>query len=529
MDSEAVQEIELKLEADPDVLSRVRRSRLIADLASDAASTQQIETTYFDSPDQRLAKKKIALRIRKRGRQYEQTAKAETKANGAAPMRLEWSAATDGLAPRPELIGDSEIRKRVAKLVAKGDLAPYCKTRVKRTLRKLTTEEGDQIELAFDAGELVVPDGAEIGESAPISELELELKSGNPRSLVTLARRLAEEFPVRLAVKSKAERGLELAAHTRYRPRKAGDVELGSDSSVDAGFGAVLTHCLHHALANEDAILQALDPEGVHQMRVALRRLRSAIGAFGKPLRTNEIARLRSEAKWLADQLGKARDYDVFISETLEPLMAMRPSDERLALFERLIRSQREEAWRAAREAIGSARYRLLMIDLGCAIACEAWRSDETEPEAAAILASTLTSHAKRVLAKRLSKASDLGERIEQLDIAERHQLRIELKKLRYAGEFFESLFPPKATSAYLKTVAELQQIFGYLNDSATADKIIQRVLAANQDPHEQTAIAWASGIVTGWHAVRTNEAWSHAQERWKALAKSEVFWLDGT
>ncbi len=526
MDSEAEQEIELKLEAEPDVLARVRRSRLIADIASDGATTQNIETTYFDSADQRLAKKRIALRIRKRGRQFEQTAKAETKANGAAPMRMEWSSPIDGMLPRPELIGDPDIRKRVSKLMAKGELAAYCTTRVRRTSRILKTEEGAEIELAFDAGEFIVPNGGD-GETPKISELELELKAGHATSLVALARRLAEEFPVRLAVKSKSERGAEIAARARHRPHKAGDVRLGTDTSVSEGFSVILSHCLRHALANEEAITKAQDPEGIHQMRVSLRRLRSAIAAFGKPLRTKEISRLRSEAKWLANTLGRTRDLDVFISETLEPLMATRPGDEKLATFDRLLRAEREEAWRAAREAIASPRYRLLMIDIGCAVATEAWRSDETEPEAAAILASTLTSHARKVLNKRLMKASDLGERIEQLDIAERHQMRIELKKLRYAGEFFESLFSAKAASAYLKAVADLQQVFGYLNDAATAEKIITRVLAAEHDAEDHLALSWAGGIVTGWHAVRVNEAWAHAKDAWKALAKADPFWRE--
>jgi inorganic triphosphatase YgiF len=520
-----VREIELKLEAEPDVLARVRRSRLVAELASDSASTRKIETTYFDSTDQRLAKKKIALRIRKSGRRFEQTAKAETKANGAAPMRIEWSAPIDGHFPRPELIGDSEIRKRVSKLIAKGHLAPYCKTNVKRTLRTLTTAQGDEIELAFDAGELVV-DG-EGAPKAPISELELELKAGNPKSLVALARRLAEEFPVRLAVKSKAERGLEIATHAQHRPRKAADIELGTETSVSAAFAEILSHCLHHALANEAAILRAQDPEGVHQMRVALRRLRSAISAFGKPLRTKEISRLRGEANWLADLLGETRNHDVFLAETVTPLRTARPTDENLALLDRLLRAEREEAWRKTTAALNSARYRLFMIDLGCAIACEAWRNDETDPEAAAILASTIAGHARRILSKRLAKATELGERIKELEPAERHQLRIQLKKLRYAGEFFESLFPAKTTRAYLKKVADLQEIFGYLNDAATADEIIERTLSRGHDAKDRIALTWATGIVTGWHSVRVREAWAHAQERWKALEKSEPFWLD--
>jgi triphosphatase len=527
VDSEAVREIELKLEAEPDVLARVRRSRLVSELASDTASTHKIETTYYDSTDQRLAKKRIALRIRKNGRQFEQTAKAETKANGAAPTRIEWSAPVDGLSPRPELIGDADIRKRVSKLMAKGDLTPYCKTRIKRTLRKLTTEQGDEIELAFDAGELVVADGDGAAARAPISELELELKVGNPKSLVTLARRLAEEFPVRLAVKTKAERGREIATQARHRPHKAGDVELGTHTSVGEAFADVLSHCLRHAIANEDAILRAQNPEGVHQMRVALRRLRSAISAFGKPLRTKEIARLRGEAKWLADVLGEARNYDVFLAETLSPLRTTRPTDENLELLERLLKAEREEAWRKTTAALTSTRYRLFMIDLGCAIACEAWRNDETDPEAAVILASTVQSHARRILNKRLAKASELGKRIKELEPTERHELRIQLKKLRYAGEFFESLFPAKTTSAYLKKVADLQQIFGDLNDAATSDEIIERTLASDHDPKDRVALAWAAGIVTGWHSVRVKEAWTHAQERWKALEKATPFWPD--
>lgn len=526
MFSSAEREIELKLEAAPDVLARVRRSRLLSGIADDRAKTATIETTYFDSLDHRLAKKGIALRIRKAGRKFQQTAKSSgSNGNGAAQARMEWSADVAGLSPEPGLIGDPQIRKRVEKLAGENELAPYCTTKMRRTTRNLTTEQGDRIELAFDVGHIELPDGR-IVDDAAISEMELELKIGSASSLVELARRIAEEFPVRLALRTKSQRGLDLATGTRFRPKKAGDIELDPEISVSAGFAAILTHCLAHAIANEDAILHAHDPEGIHQMRVALRRLRSAMAAFGKPLQTPEMKRLRAEIKWLADLLGRTRDYDVFIAETLAPLIKDRPDDQRLRKFARVVRARNKEAWAQTIEALQSTRYRLLMIDLGCAVACESWRSDITDPAAAAILAGTLVSHARTVLNKRAAKTRQFGERIDALDNPERHELRIELKKLRYAGEFFEAVFPPKATRNYLKKVSELQEIFGYLNDAAVAEHIVNRTLEGAKET-EQTALAFAGGLVTGWHAVRVNDVWGRAKDRWKTLEKATPFWTN--
>ena len=224
------QEIEIKLAGEPRLLAALRKKSRLAGHALSRATTRTIDTTYFDSENFSLAKHKIALRIRKRGHTYEQTAKIDSGAKGMAAMRSEISAMLGTPRPDPKRVSDSEIRKRVEKLLARGLLKPRCKTLVKRTTRMLKTKSGDRIELAFDTGQLIALDGG-ARTKAPIAELEFELKSGNPKNLSLLARQVAEEFPVRLSLRSKADCGFDLLRGHAAKPRKAGAIALPEDST----------------------------------------------------------------------------------------------------------------------------------------------------------------------------------------------------------------------------------------------------------------------------------------------------------
>lgn len=518
-------EIELKLEADPDVIRRLRRARPVTALAEGPSHTATLESVYFDSADLSLARKGIALRIRKTAQGFEQTVKRAAEGDGPITDRFEWTAILPEPLPNPALIPDEAAARRVQKLMAKGALVPVYKTVVRRTARMLKLPDGALIEIAFDSGVIAAPD-ANPGLGTPVSEIELELKSGAPESLIVFARDLARLYPLRLSGRSKSERGLDLLAKAPHRPRKAKEIAFGPNTSAEEGFIHMMTHCLRHALDNEDAVLHGHDPEGVHQMRVALRRMRSALTAFGKSLRTMEMERLRGETKWLADTLGAARDLDVFVDETLEPLAALRPDDGALKDFMALARAAREGAWRELLHALGSSRYRLLMIELSYAISARIWRRDADLDQVIA-LNSPLRELAGRALDKRFDVAADLGRRIADLDTEQRHELRLALKKLRYAGEFFESLFAEKKAQPFLKRVAAMQEVFGCLNDMAVASALIERLRhqAMAADPASAGDLQWACGLITGWHTARLAQEWPKAQKLWKDLESTGRFW----
>lgn len=518
-----LREIELKLTADPDVLARVRRAKEVRALATGPARTSDLESVYFDSPELALGSRAIALRVRRIGRRFVQTVKANGD-GGALASRQEWEADLPLPVPNPAFIGQPDIARRVAKLMDRGALLPSYRTQIRRSTRLLKTPEGDLIEIAFDQGQITAPD-AQTGQ--PIGEIELELKSGDPLSLLALARRLAAAYPLRLQIKSKSERGLDLLANAPHRPQRAGPLVLAPGLTVGEAFGAAFSHCLRHALANEDAVLRARDPEGVHQLRVALRRFRSAIAAFGRAVRAPEIQRLHREAKWIAGVAGAARDLDVFVEATLEPLAAAAPDDGALAAFLSLARAERDQAWRSLVDALEGARGRLLMIDLAFAVTAEAWRAAPDDMGRREVLEGPVTAFAAEVLSRRWAATAELGARLETLDLEHRHALRIELKKLRYAGEFFASLFPEKRVKAYLKRLSALQDVFGHLNDAAVAQGIGQELLRKSvaADPASSGAMHWAAGLVTGWHAARMDRHWPEAAQLWRALAKAEPYW----
>ncbi|MBI1237986.1 MAG: CHAD domain-containing protein [Alphaproteobacteria bacterium] len=518
-------ERELKLAADAETIARIRKSKLVSSCATGPSRTRDVETTYFDVGDDALAKQKLAFRVRRDGKALVQTVKGECAMLGGVRDAIELTTPIAAPTPSPELIPDQGIRKRVEGLINGRGLTPRYSTHIRRTTRTIAIN-GSAIEIAFDVGEMR---GDSAGHTAaPISEIELELVSGEPHCLARFARELAQEFPVRLLLSSKAERARDLEAERFQAPRKARTLVLTQAMAVEDGIAATLSHCLGHLCDNWEPVIVAGDPEGVHQMRVALRRMRSAIAVFGKAAQANVLVHLRAEAKWLADALGAARDLDVFVEETLEPIRAAFPVDRALKSLATIAEASRAEAWRELRAALETSRARLFVFDLAEAIQTRPWRA-EASLEAATALAKPLPGFAVHALDKRWTKVSRLGEKLEELDIEGRHELRIALKKLRYAGEFFESLFAQKRARAYLRHVADLQDIFGALNDASVAETIALRLIEKGiaSDPAGEGAIRWAGGLVTGWHAARVAHAWPNAKARWKDLRKHKAFWKD--
>src|SRR5262249_16443371 len=162
-----------------------------------------------------------------------------------------------------------------------------------RTVRLLRLPGGEEIELALDRGSIVAEAGRE-----PVAEAELELKRGAPAALFALARTLAEDLPIKVGRLSKSTRGFALGVASGPRPTYGGEVALEPEMSVGQAFAAVARGCLDQLHGNESALL-AGDAAAVHQMRVALRRLRAAISLFGPAVRTAETETVLAEAKWL--------------------------------------------------------------------------------------------------------------------------------------------------------------------------------------------------------------------------------------
>jgi inorganic triphosphatase YgiF len=417
------------------------------------------------------------------------------------------------------------VRKTLSEWQDRDELQPQFETSFRRTAMPLRSG-GARIEAAFDVGEVKAL-GAREGVNVKLAELELELKAGPTASLFDLARQVTRAAPVRFAMESKADRGYALSQGRPDKPVRAKPLTL--DPGMDSGgaFAMILAEGLRQIIANENAILRARDVEGVHQMRVAIRRLRSAIAAFGSAYEHGEIARIKAELSWLAGLLGRARDWDVFLERGVKPVKTAFPDESSLDELTSATRFARREAWDDVLSALESERYRLLMIDIAAAVSSAAWADPE---RAAAADAAGKTSPydrdimktARKSLHKRLRKVRRLGERIEELTVPERHEMRIALKRLRYAADFLQSCFPRKPAAKYLAALSQLQDVFGELNDAAMAERMA--AMLSDGQPGGRD-LARAGGVVSGWHMALSVRLWADARKRWRRFTNSKPFW----
>jgi len=514
----AGREVELKLEVPAGDLALLRRHALVRALAKGRPVTRRLHTVYYDTADHDLARERLALRVRKVGRVHVQALKSEAGSTGGLFVRGEWEASVPGPDPDLERIPDFGARALAHQAVGEKPLVPVFETDFKRTT-VLLEKDGDEVELAFDEGEVRAR-----GASLPIRELELELVRGDAGVLYGIALELHEALPLRPAVRSKAERGYALATGERPGPRRARPIALPSEATLEQVLVAVLEACLEQVLANLEPARDGGDPEGVHQLRVGLRRARAALSLFRDALPADEARPFKAELGWLATRLGPARDLDVFLAETLEPLASRAPGDPGLKRLRDAARELRDHAYAGVHEAIDAPRASAVALALGGWVAARGWRADAA-PEALAALAAPARAAATALLDRRLKKARKLGRRLEARSVEERHQLRIELKKLRYAAEFLRALFPEGRAERTLKQLSRLQDTLGHLNDVATMERQLDRIaefLGPEWGPKQQRA----AGFVAGWTALLAQHRLAELDKQWKDFRRSTPFWV---
>src|SRR5688500_18787799 len=267
-------ETELKLLLPPDAAAGIlRRPALRGLLPADPGGTEagdpdaelnatglerhKLSSTYFDTPDQWLSSHRMALRVRRVGRKRIQTLKAPVAGPAGLQNFQEIEEEIDSDRPQLAAITDTKLSRWFERENVWRRLRPVFETRFQRAA--FLTDHGDsKIEVAVDQGSIVSG-----GRRLPISEIELELKSGAPGALYELAEylalQLAEEFPIRLGSETKAARGYALAEGIEPTPHKAQPITLPPDMSTEEAFVAIVNNCLDQLRANEEAVLSTED------------------------------------------------------------------------------------------------------------------------------------------------------------------------------------------------------------------------------------------------------------------------------
>src|SRR6218665_1302144 len=276
-------------------------------LAGIAPAITDADTAYFDTKDGIVRRAGYSLRVRKADGRHIQAVKHKPAAAAGQFVRHEWETEVPAAT-----LDDAALAKTPLKKLLGGEQGGPLKLQVRSKFRRtiwLVTRKDSLIEVVLDEGKVTAGK-----EETPLCELELELKAGKRRALFALAGEIGAALPLRLGVLSKAERAYALADRTLGRAARAEPIALSPKVTEGAAFRAVAQSCLRHYRLNEMVLLERRDADALHQARIALRRLRSALSLFRPTVGGKDYPELREEMAWLAGQFGDARNLDVLLA-----------------------------------------------------------------------------------------------------------------------------------------------------------------------------------------------------------------------
>ncbi len=495
-------EIELKLLLAPEDAGRLRQHPLLQGAL--ARRERSLRDIYFDTPRRDLLLARAGLRVRDANGVLQQAIKAGGTAEGGLHSRHEWE--TPLATPEPDLAallplaGRHKPWNKVLRRPGLAQaLAPLFSIAFLRTEVLLRLPQGGDVECAIDVGKIECGD-----ETVPVCELELELVDGAPSVLFDLALALQADIPMRICTMSKAERGFALLEPALQPAAKAEPLALGKRISAEQAFCAIAANCMQQVQANAPGVGQRDDTESLHQMRVGLRRLASALRLYRGLLALPPA--LQGEFDWLDEALGPARDMDVLTGVTLPAAAhALRGVADTAPLCEAALAEARTLRASAA-ATIDSARYTTLMLALSRWLHGRGWR-DNAPLQAKAQLAMPVAMFARKAIGaahaglRRRARAARAG------GPEARHRMRIAAKRLRYASEFFGSLYKDKRVRPFIGALAALQDVLGRANDALVA----QALLAQLGQRH--TGISAEAAMLSVWIGrqagqVRPGKAW---------------------
>ena len=505
-------ELELKLELTREELQRVGEHPALGTLGAGEPVTRTLRSIYFDTPDHRLRARGISFRLRSDGDHWLQTVKAGTGVHNGVSSPIEIETPVERPEPDLGVIDNRKIRRKVEKAVEKSTLEPVFETIVRRTTRALHPSDGE-VELALDEGVV----RAQNAEDA-LCEAELELKSGSPACLLTTATKLFSAQPIRLAKTSKAERGYSLAlgkTNGQTAPQRAEQPLLRAGQTCGEALALIVRSSADQIAANRRAVLETEDPAAAHQLRIGLRRLRSALRAFRPLCDTPAVGELEEHARALSRTVGELRDADVLIEEIYAPVAGMLKSDADAGVpqLRQALLAHRARARERVRSALVGQPWSVLQLYLAL------W---PRTIESAEGLSGPVGKFARATLKRRWKKVADCGNRLDDLTVEERHEMRKALKTLRYTAEFFTSLYPEPRLRRFVQQIRSLQEVFGYLTDVVAAERLTAICRDGCSDSPQAQRVA---GYVLGWHNAQAANAWPDAHKGWRKLARLPQFW----
>ncbi|MFM7083472.1 MAG: CHAD domain-containing protein, partial [Hyphomicrobium sp.] len=414
-----------------------------------------------------------------------------------------------------QYIHDKKLRKKLKKIVSEETLSKQFDTNFHRSSQIVYGADGSEVEIAFDEGIVRALD-----RSKPICEVELELKTGSPKVLLYIAKKLFSNRSLKFSDLSKAESGYQLINGENtinIKPIRAHYQKLSSDHNFEEVITLIFRSIANQIQKNWDFILIADDPEGVHQLRVGLRRLRSALKLFRPIIDTQGLREFDTQARDVGRGLADLRDIDVFLSDILSPVYKTRANDLSFVALKKILVNLRASTLIKVRELLQDKKWSSFKLEL--AMLPEVLRYSRKK-DVIKDFNRPINQLANKLLSKYWKSLTKFGHNLEEMSIEEFHDLRKNLKTLRYSVEMFSSLYPKKNLQNFMKSLRELQNKFGYINDVTLIEKITN-VEIKNSDALAQRAV----GFLDGFYDQRTQEMRKSIRKEWNKFERRRKFW----
>jgi inorganic triphosphatase YgiF len=480
----------------------------LARTASDPVRRHEI-TRYYDFADLALFKAGFSLRVRQSGDTHVQTLKSLSVGGSAAMARFE----REWALPRGRLDVTRLAGTPVSRLMAARRDAPIREvfaTDITRIVHDLALDGGAIVEVAIDNGHV------RSGEEALlIHELEIELRAGPVAPLYRFASELHEACPLAISSDSKAARGYRLAFGGRPEAVKAQEIDLPRNVSVAEGFQRIVGSGLGQFIANLP-FCSVDDPEPLHQARVAIRRMRSALSLFDPYLEPGAAGRFEATLKRFGQVLGEARDRDVFVRGLAAEKEQDRQNGAWLDMVIPPIETDRRVAYRGVQALIRSAEPTSFVLALAGWAQSDLW----LRPDGGLHLAAEpLRAVVPGMLDRLASKAHKRGRRLEERSLDELHALRKTLKKLRYCAEYCEPLYRHERVRHYQARAKEVLEVLGALNDTVGASTLLERI------DTKDAALTPGIGLLSRSSIAEREKAMKKLPKAWKAFKAETPFW----
>lgn len=503
-------ETELKLGcSDESVWEEIMSAEaLVSVIVSGSENIQQLEARYFDTPSHALQKAQLAYRLRREGENWIATVKGGGSSKGGLHARLEWNVVVSSNEPDIGVFAHTEIGERLQEVIGDEIVEPILITFFERRMVDVVMPDSSTIEVAADKGAIIAGE-----KTAPILEIELELKAGDPKTLFMLGAALSRELPLLPESDSKFYRGLLLAGLSTVQQKKNPVPQVGTAKPVSEAISELLIDLIHHILTAQRAFLENPQlPELVHELRIGLRRLRSVM-EFAEPLNViKQYTWYQDELKKISQRLAALRELDVAYASWRQ--LQEHQSEERgskVWLGDVLAESRNQEMEKIVSEFNFGLTTPVLLGLWGELL--------DNEWPGSIVSDSTAEKFVSNGLVNWIKKVRNGAESVVWSDVSDVHNFRLGIKKLRYVVEVMQPLLGDRASIE--EQLEKLQDTLGNITDVRSTELLLKDLLRSKSS----RAVHLEAGMLMGWQMREQLLLQKKANKNWKKFNRAAKKW----